>query len=287
MEFKPRAIFLDMDGTILNHQNEVSIHIKKMIDELRKKGYFVFIATGRAFDEIEPMVPPGFQVDGVVTSNGMAGYVDGEIVFKHTLPLDLVETIIKKAREHKVYYELFPYGTSRITLKQDQAYVKAEIRDPKPESVGLNEWLSRKQAIKEEIAWKDHIEGNEFSKFYFFARTKEHINSWKKDLEQFKKEVDFTISISSEHNVEVMVANVNKATGVQQMLNHFGLSLNETLAIGDSDNDLPMLRLVHYAVAMKNAPDRIKEIADDVTDFTCDEDGVYHYLKSKFAEVIL
>ncbi|MFK9095042.1 HAD family hydrolase [Bacillus salipaludis] len=287
MEFEPKSIFLDMDGTILNHQNKVSIRTKEIIDVLRNQGIFVFVATGRAFGEIEELVPSGFQVDGFVTSNGMAGYVGDEVVFKHSLSRELVETVIKKAREHKVYYELFPYGTARTTLKQDQEYVEAEIRDPKPESVGINEWLSRKQAIKEGIAWKEQIEGNEFSKFYFFARTKEHINSWKNELEQLKKEIDFTMSVSSEHNVEVMVANVNKATGVQQMLNRFGLSESETLAIGDSDNDLPMLRLVNYAVAMKNAPDRIKEIADDVTDFTCDEDGVYYYLKSKFREIIL
>lgn len=279
MEFKPKAIFLDMDGTILNHQNKVTLRTKEIIDELRDKGFHVFIATGRAFEEIEGMVPPGFQVDGVVASNGMVGYVGKEIVFKHTLPFELVETVIRKAREHKVYYELFPYGTPRITLKQDQAYMLDEIRDPKPESVGINEWLSHKKAIKDEIAWKEHIEGSEFSKFYFFARTKEHINCWKKELEQLKQEIDFTTSTSSEHNVEIMVADVNKATGVQQMLKRFGLSERETLAIGDSDNDLPMLRLVHYAVAMKNASDTVKEIVDEITKFTCDEDGVYHYLK--------
>lgn len=124
--------------------------------------------------------------------------------------------------------------------------------------------------------------GDEFSKFYFFARTKEQINRWKEELDQLKKEIDFTTSISTEHNVELMVANVNKATGIQQMIKHFGLTESETMAIGDSDNDLPMFRLVNYAVAMKNAPDSIKEVADDVTDFTCDEDGVYSYLKTKF-----
>jgi Cof subfamily protein (haloacid dehalogenase superfamily) len=282
VETEPKAIFLDMDGTILNHQNKVSIHTKEIIDELRKRGLYVFIATGRAFDEIEGVVPAGFKVDGVVTSNGMAGYVDNEVIFKHSLSLELVETVIKKARENRVYYELFPYGTSRITLKRDRQYVENAIREPKPESVGINEWLSRKQAIKEEIAWEDDIIGNEFSKFYFFARSKEHINRWKKELNQLKQEIDFTTSISSEHNVELMVANVNKATGIQQMLKHFDLSETETMAIGDSDNDLPMLRLVNFAVAMKNAPDRIKEIADDVTEFTCDEDGVYYYLMSKF-----
>jgi Cof subfamily protein (haloacid dehalogenase superfamily) len=280
---KPKAIFLDMDGTILNHQNKVSIHTKEIIDDLRNQGIFVFIATGRSVDEIEGVVPQGFQVDGLITSNGMAGNVGKEVVFKHSLALELVETIIEKARKNKVYYELFPYGTSRVTLKQDKQYVVDEIRDPKPDSVGVNEWLSRKQAIKEEISWKDNIEGNEFSKFYFFARTKDHIDSWKYELDKVKKEIDFTTSISSDHNVEVMVSNVNKATGIKQMLKRFDLSEGETLAIGDSDNDLPMLQFVSYAVAMKNAPDHIKEIVNDITDFTCDEDGVYHYLKSKFS----
>lgn len=280
---KPKAIFLDMDGTILNHQNKVSIHTKEIIDALRNEGIYVFIATGRSFDEIEGVVPESFQVDGFVTSNGMAGYVGKDVVFEHSLSLELVETVIKKARNNKVYYELFPYGASRLTLKQDQQYVEDEIREPKPDSVGINEWLSRKQAIKEEIAWTDKIEGNRFSKFYFFARTKEHINSWKNELDQLKQEIDFTTSISSVHNVELMVANVNKATGMKQMLKRFDLSEDEVMAIGDSDNDIPMLQFVRYAVAMKNAPDRIKEMADDVTDFTCDEDGVYHYLKSKFS----
>lgn len=281
MHFKPKAIFLDMDGTILTHQNKVSIHTKQVIDELRDKGIFVFLATGRAFDEIEGVVPEGFQVDGYITSNGMAGYVGREAVFQHSLSRKLVETIIEKARENKVYYELFPYGTSRVTLKQDQPYVENEIRDPKPETVGINEWLSRKQAIKDEIDWKEEVEGTRFSKFYFFARTKEHINQWKHELDVLKQEVPFSTSISSDHNVEVMVADVNKATGIQQMLHHFELPAEETLAIGDSDNDLPMLAFVGYSVAMKNASERIKEVVDDVTDFTCDEDGVYHYLKEK------
>lgn len=164
---KPKAIFLDMDGTILNHQNQVSLKTKEIIDDLRKDGFFVFIATGRSFDEIASVVPEGFEVDGYVTSNGMAGYIGKEPVFQHTLPLELVKTIIDKAREHKVYYELFPYDDPRMVLNQDKEYVIHEIRDPKPDSVGINEWLSRKEAISGKIAWKNTIEGKEFSKFYF------------------------------------------------------------------------------------------------------------------------
>jgi Cof subfamily protein (haloacid dehalogenase superfamily) len=285
VKLTPKVIFLDMDGTILNHYNKVSIRTKEIIDDLRNDGIFVFIATGRAVEEIAELVPEGFQVDGVITSNGMAGYVGNEEVFKHSLELELVETIIEKARENKVYYELFPYGTSRVILNQDKQYVENEVRDPKPDSVEMNEWLSRKDAMKEKITWIDNIEGNGFSKFYFFARTKEQINSWKNELDQLKKEKDFTTSTSSDNNVEVMVANVNKATGIKQMLEHFNLSEEETLAIGDSNNDVQMLQFVRHSVAMKNASDQIKDIADDITEFTCDEDGVYHYLKSNVLAV--
>ncbi|HZH60035.1 MAG TPA: HAD family hydrolase [Metabacillus sp.] len=279
---KSKAVFLDMDGTILNHQNKVSIRTKEIIDELRAQGIYVFIATGRAYDEIEGIVPEGFQVDGVVSSNGMAGYIGEKVIFEHSLSRELVDRIIQKARKNKVYYELFPYRAARISINQDQQYMVDEIRDPKPDSVGINEWLSRKKAIKEEISWEEQISGNEFSKFYFFARTKEQINLWKEELEQLKQEIDFTMSVSSEHNAEVMVANVNKATGIQHMLKTFNLNMDEVMAIGDSDNDIQMLQTVGFSVAMKNAPDRIKEMADDVTEFTCDEDGVYHYLKGYF-----
>lgn len=282
MQFKPKSIFLDMDGTILNHQNKVSIHTKEIIDDLRNQGIFVFLATGRAFEEVESVVPKGFKVDGMVTSNGMAGFVGHDEVFKHSLPRPLVDTIVEKARQNKVYYELFPYNSPRVTLKHDYHYVVNEIRDPKPEHVGINEWLSRKEAIKGKIAWADRIQGDGFSKFYFFSRTIDHINSWKEELEKIKEEIDFTTSSSSDFNVEVMVANVNKATGIKQMLKHFNLSVDETMAIGDSDNDIQMLKFVRYPVVMKNATDRIKEMATEVTEFTCDEDGVYHYLKSKF-----
>ncbi|ARK29791.1 Putative phosphatase YwpJ [Halalkalibacter krulwichiae] len=229
---KVKAVFLDMDGTILNHQNEVSIHTKEIIDELRSKGLYVFIATGRAFDEVWELVPSGFQVDGVVTSNGMAGYVGQEVIFEHSLSRELVDLIIEKARENKVYYELFPYGTERVTLREDKSYVEHEIRDPKPEGVGINEWSSRKKAIREEIDWKEKIEEGRFSKFYFFARTQEHINKWKEVLDQLKEQIDFTTSVSSLHNVEVMVANVNKATGIKQIIDHFGFSESEVMAMG-------------------------------------------------------
>ena len=224
MTSNPKAIFLDMDGTILNHQNEVSLETKQVIDELREQGIFVFIATGRSVDELAEMLPEGFAVDGVITANGMAGYIGEEVVFEHALPIELVKTIIEKARERKIYYELFPHGNSRVVLERDKAFVEAAIRDPKPDSVQINEWISRQKAIEEDIEWTSEITGDHFSKFYFFARTREEIEDWKAELKKLQKETDFSMTPSSPHNAEVMVADVNKASGIQEMLERFNLT---------------------------------------------------------------
>lgn len=54
-----------------------------------------------------------------------------------------------------------------MVLQQDKNYVLNELREPKPESVEINEWISRQKAIKEEIEWTEEMTGTHFSKFYF------------------------------------------------------------------------------------------------------------------------
>lgn len=69
-----------------------------------------------------------------------------------------------------------------MVLQQDKEYVLNEMREPKPESVEIIEWILRQKAIKEEIEWTEEITGTHFLKFYFFSRTKGAINNWKMEL---------------------------------------------------------------------------------------------------------
>jgi len=279
---EPKAIFLDMDGTILDHYNRVSVNTKEVINKLRAKGIPVFIATGRSREEIFPIVPEGFAVDGIISSNGMTVYLGEEKIKEHSLPYELVKEIIEKARDNQVYYELFPAVGERVVLKQDQATLQAEVQDPQPDNVGISEWLSRKEAMEGDICWVDSVPEQAYSKFYCFSRSVAHINNWIKALDEIKKQVDFTTSSSSDHNVEVMVANVNKATSIQIILKQLNIVSEDILVIGDSHNDIPMFELAGQTVAMKNAAPDIQEMVDEVTEYTCDEDGVYHYLMDRF-----
>lgn len=277
-----KAIILDMDGTMLNEESKVSEELHQYLRCLRQNGLKVFIATGRTLLEIENVVPEGFKVDGFVTSNGMAAFIEEEQLFQHSLEPTLVEQLIRKARKRNLYYEIHPAVGNRYVLKDDQEMILHMIKGERPLSVEENEWLSRKAAVEEHINWKDELHPNNISKIYFFHTNKGKIENWISFLEELKLQYGFSSSSSTENNVEVMAENINKATGVEYLLKRYNLSFEEVLAVGDGENDLPLLKRVGYAVAMKNAPDTVKEFVDEQTEYSYKENGLYYYLKDKF-----
>ncbi|HHU19788.1 MAG TPA: Cof-type HAD-IIB family hydrolase [Bacilli bacterium] len=276
---KPKAIFLDMDGTMLNNFNRVTENTKNVIDEIRKLGIYVFIVTGRGKNEIFTTTPEGFEVDGVISSNGMTGYLGDKKLFEYTLPFHVVEAIVKLAQDNQIYYELFPTDGSQIVERQDEPTLLAEIEQPMPDTVGINEWREREEALAGLINWVDKVPTGDYSKFYFFSRSPEKMQRWISVLREQKRNLPFSMTSSSLNNVEVMVKGKNKGTAIQEMIDELAITADEILAIGDSYNDESMFKLAGHTVAMKNAPVQVQAMTDEVTAFTNDEEGLYHYLK--------
>ena len=276
---KPKAIFLDMDGTLLNNYNRVTEKTKDVIHQIRQSGIYVFIVTGRGKNEIFPTAPEDFEVDGVISSNGMTGYLGDRKLFEHTLPEDVVEEVIKLAREHKIYYEIFPIEGNQLVEREDKSTLLAEMTEPMPDTVGVNEWRERVDALDGLIQWVDKVPKGKYSKFYFFSRDPEKMKKWIAVLEKLLNELPFSMTFSSLNNVEVMVKDKDKGTGIKDLIDELGISADDILAVGDSFNDVGMFNLAGHTVAMKNSPDKIKEMTDEVTEFTNDEEGIYHYLK--------
>ncbi len=276
---KPKAIFLDMDGTMLNNFNRVTENTKDVIDKIRELGIYVFIVTGRGKNEIFPTTPEGFEVDGVISSNGMTGYLGAKKLFEYTLPFEVVEEVVKLAQDNQIYYELFPTEGSQIVERQDEPTLLAEIEQPMPDTVGINEWREREEALAGLINWVDKVPNGDYSKFYFFSRSPERMKRWISVLREQKRSLPFSMTSSSLNNVEVMVKGKNKGTAIQEMIDELAITADEILAIGDSYNDESMFKLAGHTVAMKNAPVQVQAMTDEVTDFTNDEEGLYHYLK--------
>jgi hydroxymethylpyrimidine pyrophosphatase-like HAD family hydrolase len=166
-------------------------------------------------------LPYDLEVDGLVTSNGMSVFIGQEQIVEHTLPSMLVQELVEKVRNRDIYYEIHPSKGTSFALKQDKVYMCQHVMDPKPNTVEENEWFLRKMAVKEKIDWRDHLNTQSISKIYFFNRNMKLIQEWKMELDELKKQVAFTSASSTEHNIEVMVANVSKATGIEYLLDKF------------------------------------------------------------------
>nr|WP_290123365.1 HAD hydrolase family protein [Lentilactobacillus otakiensis] len=79
--------------------------------------------------------------------------------------------------------------------------------------------------------------------------------------------------------VEIATKGVHKSTGLKFLADYYGVLQKDIIAFGDEGNDLTMMEYAGTGVAMKNAIDKIKNSADEVTDFTNDDDGVARYLQ--------
>ncbi|MDQ0882286.1 HAD family hydrolase [Peribacillus sp. V2I11] len=277
-----KAIVLDLDGTTLNERNTVNETLEQYIGELRESGKLIFIATGRTLEEVRDVLPSGMEADGMVTANGMSVFIGKKQIVEHALSTELVEELVAKAGAEEIFYEVHPNDGTRMALLKDKDYMVKQGLMPKPETVDENEWLSRQDAVDDKIRWSEQLDISSVAKIYFFSNEMNTIRKWKAELGKIKQYNAFTTASSTHHNVEVTVEGITKATGVQLLLKHFQLAPENILAVGDGENDLPLFKLAGHCVAMKNATDLVKEQADEVTEYSYREDGLYRFLKEKF-----
>ncbi|QLK86548.1 HAD family hydrolase [Staphylococcus sp. 17KM0847] len=279
-----KAIFLDMDGTILRENNRVSSYTADTIARLRSVGYKVFLATGRAKEEIHLLIPETLRFDGMITSNGTVGHIGEQILFQHGLSVSSVQAIVKQAQEAGIYYEIFPFDAPRFACTEDQTWMLPLVEGDKPESVGMSEWLSRQEAVESKLTWQDRIPDHlGYSKIYLFHPDLEKIAMFREKIRGEAQTLDIEVSQSTPNNVETMAYQVNKGTGVQEMCAEFEMNLSEALVMGDSYNDYTMFKLKDVsAVAMKNANDTIKDMACHITALTHNQDGAAVFLEQHF-----
>ncbi|MGM7690284.1 Cof-type HAD-IIB family hydrolase [Staphylococcus felis] len=278
---KVKAIFLDMDGTILHENNRASAYTSQTIKRLRGMGYKVFLATGRAYEEIQMLIPDDLKFDGVISSNGTRGHIDGEILFEHDLSVTAVSEIVSQAKKAGIYYEIFPFTEERFALIEDQKWMLSMIEGDKPDTVNESEWLSCQEAVDQKLTWQSRIPSNlGYSKMYLFHPDLQVIQNFRSQMEAQSETLKIEVSNSTPNNVETMAYRINKGTGILEMCEHFKIDQSETMVIGDSDNDRTMFEVGAITVAMKNAAPHIKSLTEYETSKDNNADGAALFMET-------
>ena len=262
---KKHLIALDLDGTLLKDDKTVSERSKKAIEEAKKSGHIVVIATGRPYRSSSMYYKELGLTTPIVNFNG--AFVHHPLQDKwgmyHT-PLDL--HIVKDIVEASVDFE----AKNILAEVLDDVYFHEHdeklldifgVGTPKIETGDL-----RKILRHDPTSVLIHAEESQ-------------VDNIRKHLSEVHAEViDHRRWAAPWHVIEIIKIGLNKAVGLQRIANYYGIPQERIIAFGDEDNDLEMIDYAGHGIAMGNAIPQLKNIAKEVT-LSNEDDGIALYLE--------
>ncbi len=253
-----KAFFFDIDGTLCYEGNGGLIIPESTIDalsQLRQKGYKVFVATGRP----EMFIPDyilNYDHDGVICANGSVIKIKGEVLYEKRVPNTFIKELFTFCDENNYVYML-EGDKAYVNDKNDRVFQEFYSKVHFPEEM-ITEGYDLNSGITYNISIIGDVDENKVQKFFgeefLFAK------------QNFAKFIDIYFKDST------------KADGMNRIIEKLELNDYETYAFGDGGNDIQMIERADIGVAMGNARDELKEIADYVTT-DVDKDGIYNALK--------
>ena len=254
--WRPRMVALDVDGTLVTHDNEMTTAVRDAVLEMHAAGVEVVISTGRA-------------VPGVVNTAdklGLDGYAiasNGALVISHQ-PVEILHSVTFDASE----------AVHRILDKVPDALVAVEdvgvgYRVSRPFPSGEINGTMRVQTI-------DELVGEPVTRVVIRApeRSADDFHRLVADLGLH----DTNYYIGYTAWLDIAPEGVSKASGLEWLCERRGIDRSDVLAVGDGNNDLEMLLWAGRGVAMGQAPESLKVAADAVTG-TVDDDGLVTELR--------
>lgn len=266
-----KLVGLDLDRTTLRSNHEMSKETENILREAANQGVHVIIATGRSFYSMPPSV---HRIDGIeytVNSNGaeIRQLKTEKKVYTNYLDQNEVVKIIDflKARDFSV--EFFNDGKAYISTEQYEN-VKAGKAQRRARDYVLQTRNPVDDVYQFALEHKEAIENINV----FFDTDEEKEETW----EQAKVFKNVTLTSSLPDNIEFGGMTTSKANALAHIASQLGIKKNQIMCCGDSLNDKDMLEMAGFAVAVDNACEEIKNIADYVTDSN-DNDGVAKAIK--------
>lgn len=263
-----KAILLDFDGTSLQ-KDQVFISVRNMhaIRKALEKGVYIIPSTGRNEDMIPPQIERDDRIRYYVTSGGarVVDHRNGEIIYKHVFSPEDSARLCRIFEKKNIYVEIAAEG--KIYIEKDVARELHKYDIP-----SHHVWF---------VEEKRYIEVDCPSQF--FAENGiciEKINMYgvpEELQQQIYDEVEATvvahITDPVGKNMQAFPSDLDRSVGIRALMKKLNITMDEVMSIGDSILDADALKASGVGVAMGNAPDEIKAIADFVT-LPFDQDGV-------------
>lgn len=260
MKTNLKAVFFDIDGTLVPFGDHgVPEEVREAIRTMRRNGVKVFISTGRHIEWVDNL--GDLEFDGFVTTNGALCLLSDKKtqIYRRCIDPRDIEALAGFAPDSDLAFVVVPdEGGIFITRNMPEVVEASRLLNlpeipvrPISEAVGRN--------IVQLMAFGSEEERNGVALFS-------------------KVLVDCAPTSWNPLFCDIVPKGSDKSRGIEKMLEHFNIPIEEAVAFGDGDNDIEMIRHCGVGVAMGNASDRVKESADLVTTDVRDH-GVVNALK--------
>ena len=242
---KKGIISFDLDMTLLDHENwQIPVSAMDTIAALRED-YYIVIASGRDMDnhyscQYKEQVRP----DAIIHTNGTRVTVGDRVIFEHFMDQALLRRLIDFSKGK-------PYAVG-LTIGNDDYYINPEI------------------VVKhDQLRWQESVRNfmDPEALFETEIRTLTYLGNEEgvRELEQQFPKLKFPM-FAGGTGADVVETEISKAAGLRRLCDHYGISMSDTVAFGDSMNDYEIVRDAGIGVAMGNAIEPLKEVADYITD---------------------
>jgi len=250
-----RLIALDLDGTLLNSRKEIPPEAAQAIRTVLAAGKTVVFDTGRAVCELEEQIALLPEVRYAVFASG-AGLYDAREKKAFSLrgiPAEQVKRILSVARTKDLMPQFVTADRDVIQASHmaDLSHYHMDVYRPMYEQAMT--------LVPDIYAFAESCREPFLKINLYHAETEERIRT-RAQLETPELELVYS-EISS---LECSAAGVSKGSGLERLCSLLNIPMAETIAVGDADNDIPMLRSAGLGVAMGNAPDHVKTAADRI-----------------------
>lgn len=253
-----KAVFFDVDGTLVSFKtHQVPISTLRAIEELQRKGIKVFVATGRhpsilsAGNDVDKI-----DFDGFITLNGQYSYTKkGETIYKSYMDENDVRDVIKYIDENDItcgFVGDTEYFVNKITPRVLEATKSVNLDRPtvKPSKFAktikifqVNPYIDS-DGEEEFLSYMPHSAGTRWTPLF----------------------------------MDIIPKNGGKHISIEKIAEKYGYKRSEIMAFGDGGNDISMIEYAGIGVAMGNATENLKSVADYITK-SVDDEGVLYALK--------
>lgn len=263
MADKTRILFTDIDDTLLNAKKEVTPEVDAAIRRALAAGHKIVISTGRPLAGALPIVRRlHLDTDGcyAITFNGALIWDcgAGKPLYKNTITKEEAAYIFHKAEE--AHFHVQTYDSENILTPADDKEVRfyaAKMHMTYKVMPDLPDSIPEDPAKVLMVSLDEHDRLEQFRK---------DISGWAKGR--------ISVFFSNQWYLEFVREGISKGFAVRYIASHLGVPMENTVAAGDAENDIAMLKAAHIGCAMANATDEVKKAADYVTVRDCEHSGV-------------